>query len=115
MIQDLHNLVLLDVTGNESIYSPPLDVCQGGVKAVIEYLKNVPVTVDDLEEGWEFVEPTQEDIKLEFGLSSNDLAPYLANYSSDLSTPQIPDDDEQIENPAPDGWISWLSRSILGG
>lgn len=114
---DLKNLILLDVSGNENLTCPPLDICAQGVKQTMEYLEIVPVTVDDMQEGWELIDPTLEDLEQEFGMSTYDIAPHLTSFNSDYSdnieTPNTPEQEKKSP-----GWVSWslglLSRSFLG-
>lgn len=117
-ILDLHRLELLDLSGNEDIRQPPPDVCEEGLQAIKLYLETIPASVEDLQEGWEIVEPTTTDIRTEFGLTSSDVAPYLKSYSCTDVPPHSQDQQEDAsESPRP-GWISstlqYLSRSIWG-
>lgn len=118
MICSLTNLSVLNVTGNENIQSPPLDVCQNGIEKIFEYLNSLPCSIEDMEEGWEIVNPTERDIDIEFGLNASTIAPYLIDsFEENTRKQENLSDDEPIENPQ-DGWISYtmklLSRSIFG-
>jgi hypothetical protein len=112
-IASLVELFALDLSGNEEITSPPLEICEAGLQAVREYLTEIPASLEDLQEGWEIVEPSSEDIQTEFGLTSSDVTPFRFKTYSEEFPPQ-----PEVPLEAPAGWISstfhYLSRSIWG-
>jgi hypothetical protein len=106
----LKGLEVFDVVGNENLQSPPYSVCLDGLSSIFEYLENTPQTVEEMQEGWEIVEPTPIDESILFDLTDRDTAPYVPpvvpihpqHYETQ---PALPDDQASADS---SGWVSYM-------
>mmetsp|Transcript_4474 Transcript_4474/g.15718 ORF Transcript_4474/g.15718 Transcript_4474/m.15718 type:complete len:181 (+) Transcript_4474:1027-1569(+) len=126
-----HETVSFNVSENPDIVSPPVEVCECGREAVVEFLSKVPQTLQEMEEGWEVLDPTAEEDEMLFDLSEKDLSwsgelqssllysQFLQAATSRPSkdpTPQAPQSvdgsgrqQRQYQEQGGQGWLSYLT------
>lgn len=100
-ITQITNLESLEIfPGNETITSPPAEVCSLGIKAIFDYLSNEP---DPLQEGWELVDPSPQDEDKLFDMTANNADPYFMQ-NPDLTPSQIIEE-QSMNNAEDSGWL----------